>query len=173
VKGELIMKENGYAPWTFSETAGEVPIKLIKVTNDATLFQHWPWLEKRLNVVKRKDRSNEQWTPAHLRESVRKGFWGQSSVELWLGVNDEGVIEGFILTTVRVDPFVNLPAALTAWVLWGNEALINRALPQLEEIAKNRYLTAIEFFTSRQGWFKKASRFGFRLSLMQFRKELA
>jgi hypothetical protein len=166
------MNGNGLAPWVFSENAGAVPIKMIKCMNDAELYEHWPWLEARLKVVKKKDKTPEQWTPAHIREAIRQGFVGRSSCELWLGVNPEGVIEGFILTTLRFDAFVNLPIAWTIWVIWANEALIERAMKQMTEIARSRFMPAIEFTTGREGWLKKAPRLGFKLSVMNFRKEL-
>lgn len=166
------MNPNGLAKWTFSETAGELPIKLVKVTDRETLYNHWPWLEARLKVVKKKDSSHEQWTPAHVREAILGGFMGRTSAELWLGINTESVIEGFIITTVRADPFIQLPVALTAWILWANEALIKKAIPELEKIARSRYLPALEFFTTRQGWMVKAGRYGFKLKVMSFRKEL-
>lgn len=167
------MKANGHAPWTFSETAGLLPITLVKVKTEEELLRHWPWLLARLKVVRKKDVSrDEHWTPDHVREAIRRGFWGQTSVELWLGIDPEGVIEGFVVTSVKIDPFINIPIALICWILWANETLTEQVLPQLEALAKRRYLPAIEFLSGRQGWLKKAPRLGFKLAVMQFRKEV-
>lgn len=166
------MSTNGLAKWTFSETAGAVPIKLVKVTDDETLFRHWPWLEARLKVIKKKDLSREHWTPAHIRQGIQNGFRGASVVELWLGVNSESVVEGFVITTIRGDPYIQMPVALVAWMLWSNEKLTAQVLPQLEEIAKRRYLSRIEFPSGRKGWMLKAGRFGFKLGMMTFYKDL-
>lgn len=163
---------NNLAKWTFSEHT-ELPIKLVKVTDQETLYRHWPWIEARMNVVKKKDRGHEHWTPAHVRQAILNGFRGASAVELWLGVNSESEIEGFVVTTVRGDPFIQLPVSLVAWILWANESLMWKTLSQIEEIARSRYLPAIEFISSRAGWIPKAAKFGFHVSVYNFRKELS
>lgn len=166
------MQTNGHAQWDVKENSG-LAVNLIQVTDDKTLLQHWPWLKTRLALVRRKDKyAHEEWTPDHVREAIRRGFTGSSPAKLFLGVNTEGVIEGFVVTTLRFDPFVGLPKALVAWILFANESLIDRCLPQLIEITKRHFLTRLEFLGSRKGWYKKAARFGFKPGLVSFVMEI-
>lgn len=169
------MSTNGIVRWApFEEPTGQV--RLVQVTDDATLLRHWPWLYPRLKAARANDRSGfEQWTPEHVRESVRRGFMGQAPTKLWLGVDQEGAIAGFIVTTVRYDVWVALPAALVAWVLWANQALVENCVDQLKAIARAHYLNRIEFIAARRGWWKKAGwlkRLGFEMKFVHFAMDL-
>ena len=165
------MSTNGHIHWDVTEDSG-LEVKLVQVTDDATLLRHWPWLAPRIALVRKKDKSmHERWTPEHVREAIRRGFSGQSPAKLWLGVNSENVIEGFMVTTVRYDSFAQLPAALVVWVLWANGSLIERCLPHLEDIARNHYLENLEFIGTRKAWIRKTPP-GFKLKLMIFSKKV-
>lgn len=166
------MHTNGHARWDVTENTG-LPIQIVQVTDEKTLLQHWPWLKTRLGIAHAKDRHrHERWLPEHIREAVRRGFTGAGPVKLFFGVNTEGVIEGFVVTTVRYDPFIGIPAALVVWILYANESLIDRCLSQLKEITRQHYAPRLEFLGSRKGWFRKAARFGFKPGIVSFYMEI-
>jgi GNAT superfamily N-acetyltransferase len=143
--------------------------KLIRV-DAPTLYAHWPWLERKLSRMKKKDQSGERWTPAHVREGVLKGITGQSTVELYFSVEADGEISGFMVTYVKIDNFIGLPCALFVWFLYANDGLIQRFLPALEEMARRRYLRQVEFCSTRRGWLRLAGKGGFEPGPITYRK---
>jgi hypothetical protein len=137
------------------------------------LAECWPWVKERLQRIKEKDRSAGHWLPEHVRHRVLQGLFGQSMVELYLAVDDDQVLYGFIVTDTLVDPFVNVPLTLWVWAGWGNRAMI-RLLPWLVDLAKKRGLTGIEFDSGRVGWARTilSERMSFTLKKMVYRMEL-
>lgn len=146
---------------------------LLRVTKMEDLRQHWPWIERRLLILKKKNHT-EKWHPGHIRNEIIKGFSGNSVTELYFSIATDNSIEGFMVLTVRADPFTQLAESLIVWLLWGNEDLIDRYLPDLCKIAKERFLDSIEFISGRRGWMLrgKAARRGFKVKSVIFRKEV-
>ena len=156
-------------------SAGDgLAVDLAKCQDPKVLFDHWPWISDRLRAVRKKDNSIEQWQPDHVRIQILEGLAGRSAVELWFGINSEQVIEGFIVTSVKFDPFVQLPVAWTVWIGWANLDLLAKLSPKFEQIARERYYPRIEFITGRRGWIdaKKAAALGYTVKRIVYGKEL-
>lgn len=147
---------------------------LLRVRDMEAIRQHWPWIEKRLEILKAKNHT-EKWQPGHIRNEIIRGFTGGSTVELYFSVAPDNSLDGFMIITVRADPFTQLAESLVVWLLWANEDLIDRYLPELCKIAKERFLDSIEFISPRRGWMLrgKAARRGFKVKSVIFRKEVS
>lgn len=128
--------------------------RVVKVENAKMLAQCWSYVEKGLENIKKKDEHAGNWIPKHVRMRIIQGFAKppQSMVELWLAVDVNNVMHGFIVTDTLVDPFLNLPWTLYIWAGHLNRKQMKRFAPWLKQLALDRGLANIEFDSSRLGW---------------------
>ena len=150
-------------------------VRPVKVNSIEMLTDVWPYVRDRLEVIKKKDKSTQHWLPEHVRHAVMQGLFGQNMTELYVALDTDNSIYGFIVTEVLFDRFVNIPLTLWIWVGWLNREMIDRMTPWLEKIAKERGLTRIEWDSGRFGWLGTVSQLktaGFRLVKQGFRKEI-
>lgn len=146
---------------------------IVKAKDVAELRAHWAWVEKRLKVIKHRDKSNEGWQPAHVREAIMRGFAGQSTVELYYLVAKDNSLEGFVVTTVYSDPYTQIPESLVIWLAWGVSELIDHHMPFFTKTARDRFLNRLEFISGRKGWLKgKAASRGFTIKARVYSKDL-
>src|SRR5262245_48754546 len=142
-------------------------IQPVKIMDLKGLNECWPYVRDRLAVIKAKDKTCRNWIPEHIRNEIQKAFIGQSTTELFIGLDDSRVIHGFVITQVHIDPFVNVPLILWVWFAWLNQEMIERFMPFLENIARDRGLTEIDFDTGRWGWhgtIRRLKASGFKMS---------
>jgi hypothetical protein len=133
------------------------------------------WVKERLEIIKKKDKT-ANWIPEHVRHLIILQFFNNSRVELYLAIeNESNVIHGFIVTTILIDPYLSIPMTLHIWEGWLNQGLIEKGMAWLENLARERGLTGIEFESGRglswMGTLRK-SHSGFQLRKMTFRKEI-
>lgn len=147
----------------------------LKIADMKMLNEVWPYVRARLAAIKKKDKTSRHWIPEHVRNEIQKGLVGQSTTELYVGVDDSKVLHGFIVTQVCLDPFINVPMTLWVWFAWLNNEMIDRFTPYLENLARERGLTQIEFDTGRFGWagaIRKLKTSGFYMTRMQYRRDV-
>lgn len=152
-------------------------VQPVKVTSVEMLNEVWPYVRPRLERIKKKDKAAGNWVPEHVRLAIVQGMAKPptSMVELFVGLDPEGNIHGFIVTVVRVDYYLNLPWTLYIWCGWLNRKLIKQLTPWLEKLARERGLTGIEFESGRFGWMgsiRKLMNAGFYCKHYTYRKEV-
>ena len=175
--GEIVAPKAKREKRLFPQWSNEAPIDILpkRIANQPELNKVWPYVRERLDVIKKKDKTCRNWVPEHVRNEIVKTFIGQSTAELFVGMDESEVLHGFIVTQIHVDPFINVPMVLWVWFAWLNNAMIDRFMPYLEDLARERGLTSIEFDTGRFGWpgaIRKLKTRGFYMSRMQFRRDV-
>ena len=126
----------------------ELPAKLVKADFNM-LREAWPWLESKLEEIRKKDKEVDFWMTEHVWQMLLAGLQGRSTYELWLAVNSDGVLEGFIVTYTRFNQYLNLPISMFVWLGWGKRVM-SELLPELEAAARERHLKKIEFSSGRR-----------------------
>ena len=164
------------------------PLPILKRCDGEGLRAHWSWLRSKLEIVKRKalvaqkrnglTRSYATWIPEQVRMAIIKGLASQNTVELHWVMDEEGAIDGFVLSSYPFDEFLQAPLTFFIWVGYSEKAgLLERVEPLIDGLALDRGCIQIEHISGRMGWIRRQrnlglDRGGWKLSQLHFRKEL-
>jgi hypothetical protein len=135
--------------WTERDPPADVKPEKISAHND--LIRIWPWIRDRLVAIKKKDPNAGHWVPEHVRHLLMLGIAGQSTCELFVARRGEKVY-AFIVTEITIDRYIHVPTVLHVWAGWLNRSMIEKFLPFLDQLARERGVTRITFETGRFGW---------------------
>ena len=153
-------------------------VEPVRVTTMAMLNQCWPYVCPRLEWIKRKDKSAGHWSPEHIRFYIQEGLLNPAiryPVELYVALDKEGVIYGFLAGAVKIDPYIQIPLTYHIWALWLNRAMIERMMPWFDGMVRERGLTGATFESGRIGWMgaiRKLMESGFYCHQYVYRKEI-
>ena len=153
-------------------------MKVVQVKNVRMLMECWPYVSERIAIIKKKDKNCGNWQPQHVRHMVQEGFSNPAiryPVELHLALDESGVIYGFIVGYVKIDPYINLPMTYHIWLGWLNRQGIERFAPWLKQRCWEQGLTGVEFESGRFGWMgtlKKLMAAGFVIKQTVYRMEI-
>ena len=172
------------------------PLRALKVADRATLDAHWPFLRRKLLIIRARterptwsewfryrnnpdaviSRMRARWIPEQVRGAIMRGFSPNtpSSTELFFFVEGQNqAVRAFIITTSDPDPFTQVPLDFFVWLGWTETpGLIERADPLVEALARERCCTAVEFMTSRQSFVTRMWKLGYRIKFLILRREL-
>ena len=152
--------------------------RLIRVTTTRGLMECWAYVKERLEIIKKKDKSCGHWLPEHIRHMVQEGIVNSAiryPAELYLALDGDTNIHGFVVGYTKIDPYINLPLTYHIWITWGNRDGVVRFIPWLEELCRERGLTGVEFESGRFGWMgalRKLPDSGFYVKQTIYRKEV-
>jgi len=154
----------------------ESPIRMIKITNEPDLVTVWPHIKRQLEKLRHKDKSIRSWTSHSIFNAIRFGLPTSqprtTAVELYVAMQ-EHQIQGFMVTQPLVDPFMNgIQIGIYVWILDANFELLEKFLPELDQLCRSVGGDLIEFHTGRTGWFRqwgRMAKLGFKVS--QYRVE--
>jgi hypothetical protein len=158
---------NGHA----RPASAELSAKLVKADFNM-LREAWPWLEPKIEEIRKKDKESDFWTAEHVWQLLLAGLQGRSTHELWLAIDSSTALRGFIVTYTIFNQHINLPVSMFVWLGWGKRSLIRELYPTLKGVARERHLKRIEFSSGRKGWLRAAARQGFRIKSMTFCEDL-
>jgi hypothetical protein len=166
----------------------EVKLPILKRCDGEGLRAHWPWLRSKLEIVKKKalvaqkrnglTRSYATWIPEQIRMAIIKGLASQNTVELHWVMDEDGAIDGFVLSSYPFDEFLQAPLTFFIWVGYSEKAgLLERVEPLIDGLALDRGCIQIEHISGRMGWIRRQrnlglDRGGWKLSQLHYRKEL-
>src|SRR5262249_10099398 len=96
-----------------------------QINNMAELLEVWPYVKKGIDHIKERDQSCGAWTASQVFNAVKYGLPAApqrtTAVELFVGVEADGRLRGFMVTTPRLDPFLNnVPIGIHVWLLYAN-----------------------------------------------------
>lgn len=153
-------------------------LRMVHVTTMDMLVSCWPFVKNGIDRIKARDKSCGNWTHSHIFNAIRFGLPTAqpktTAVELYLVVDAESRMKGFMVTTPKIDPFMNnVPIGIIVWLLYADYKMIVRFLPDLERMAKQNGGDTIEFQSGRLGWlrnFGRMKRLGFEVAQYTYRK---
>jgi len=153
---------------------GRTDLHICKVLTPDMLNTVWAWMRLGLERIKAKNAPEARWLPEHVRVEIQKGFLGQSGTECFVAHDYDQVetLHGFLVAYPLIDPFVHLPLSWLVWMANIEFGVLDRVLPEFEQMARERGYLSWRWMTSRKGWARRAERFGARLVEFTIAKEL-
>ena len=167
-------------------------LQLIQIKTLDELLSVWPFVKKGIEHIKDRDKSCGTWTAGQIFNAVKFGLptapQKTTAVELFVGMDGDTKLRGFMVTTPRLDPFMNnTPCGIHVWLLYSETKwnIVASFLPQLERLGKVHGGDQIRFESGRWGWCgrvgkllvdtfggTKLGRLGFRVHQVVFVKDI-
>ena len=134
----------------------------------------WKEIRPGLLKVKEKDESSGHWEPEHVRKLLEAGAQGLLFCQCHMVVK-EGKPVGFVILRIFPDEFTQVPYDLFVWIGHSDDPkcvdwVFNSEY--LENLAKDMGLSGVMWVSGREGWGKRASRYGFDMKQIVFRKKV-
>lgn len=155
-------------------------LHMAQVTTLETLIECWPFVKKGIERIKARDKSCGNWSHNQIFNAIRFGLPTAqpktTAVELYLALDATNRMKGFMVTTPKIDPFMNnVPIGIIVWLLYADFNMIQQFLPSLERLAKQNGGDVIEFQSGRLGWlrnFGRMKRLGFEVFQYTYRRNV-
>src|SRR5580765_2318893 len=118
------MATNGIAADTSTEK-----YRMVQITTHEGLLEVWGFVKKGIDRVKARDKNFGSLTHNQIFNAIRFGLPTAqprtTGVELYVAIDAENRVKGFMITTPLVDPFRNgVPVGISVWFLYANYELI-------------------------------------------------
>lgn len=134
----------------------------------------WKTIRPGLLKVKEKDETAGHWEPEHVRKLLEAGAQGLLFCQCHMAVQD-GKPAGFVILRMFPDEFTQVVYDLFVWIwhsddpkavdwIFGSE--------YLEKLAKDFGLSGVMGVSGREGWAKRASRYGVDMKQIVWRKKV-
>lgn len=154
---------------------GRTELHMCKLKSGEELSILWPWLRHGLRTIAAKNPKRTYWLPEHLRMQIALGLAGQNQLECFVAhENGEGtdMLHGFLMAYPLIDPFVQLPLTWFVWMANIGPRVMEKLMPEFEEMARKRGFVRWQWGTSRMGWARRAARFGASVVELTIGKDL-
>lgn len=162
-----------------------VPAKSLRLQkiDGVALAAHWPWIRQKLLVIhhkcevaynKRGLKLPPQPLPEQVRQVILNGLMGKNAVEAYFVLDASDAICGFFTTNCPFDDFYQTQLTMFVWHAWGTPGVMKAVEPQVEGIARQRGMLAVEHDSPRLEWHSRHRKDhdGFTLARMVWRKEI-
>lgn len=158
--------------WTMG--CGRTELHMCKIRTGEELTMLWPWLKYGLLKIADKNTRRTYWLPEHLRMQIAAGLAGQNQLECFVAHENttEDALHGFMVVYPLVDPFVQLPLTWFVWMANMGPRVLSQLMPEFEEMGRMRGFLRWQWGTSREGWVRRARRFGADIVEYTIGKEL-
>jgi len=151
---------------------GRTGLHMCKIVDMHLLQAVWLWMRAGIQRIHDKSAPGSHCLPEHVRAEIVRGFIGQSTTECFLAHDGEQGLHGFLIAYALTDPFVQVPLRWFVWLCNIDFRVLDMLLPEFEQLALDRGFVAWEWITARQGWARRAAKFGARVCEYRLRKEL-
>ncbi len=100
-------------------TKSTVGLRMVKASRDRMMTE-WPKIRLGCLMLKNDDKHGDSgnWTDAHIRAQLEMGYVGRSSCELFTFDDEQGVMQGFVVTVIGNCPYLQVPQSIISWVVY-------------------------------------------------------
>lgn len=167
----------GYALLNYALGCGRDGLHLCQINRPDQLIELWPWMKEQIEKLRTKNPPRQHWLPEHVRIQILQGIANQNAVECFVAHNigsarEPESLHGMIIVHPLIDPFVNLPLTWFVWLGIIEPKVLERLLPEFEQLARARGYLHWKWTTSRKGWARRAAKFGAKVVEYALEKEL-
>lgn len=161
----------------YSLNCGRTGMHLCLLDKPDKIAALWPYMKREILRLQRKNPPRLRWIPEHVRRDLMLTFNNQNTLECFVAHDaptdgSPDTVSGMLVCYPKFDPFVNLPVTWFVWLMIADVGVLDVMLPEFEAEARRRGFLSWEWTTARQGWVRRAARFGAKVVEYTVSKEL-
>jgi len=132
-------------------------LQLLQIKTLDELIGVWPFVKRGIEHIKDRDKTCGSWTTSQIFNAIKFGLptmpQKTTATELFVALDQTTKLKAFMVTTPRLDPFLNnSPCGIHVWLLYANREMVKQFLPQLEQLGKIHGGQRITFESGRPEW---------------------